>query len=194
MNVLHPHNGSKKASERETPVDSLPFRFMSLGFTFRDLIFRPKEVLETVGVKPGFLVLDYGCGPGSYSIPGAELVGKSGRVYALDVSPLAVRWVQRNAAKKELTNIETILSDCETALPGGSIDIVLLYDTLHDLRNPDDVLREIHRVLKPSGILSVSDHHMKDSEILGRVTADSLFRLEEKSRARGKRIYRFSKG
>lgn len=175
-------------------MGSLAFRFMSLGFTFRDLILRPKNILETVGVRPGFTVLDYGCGPGSYSIIGAELVGRSGKVYALDISPLAVQWVQRNAAKKGLTNIETILSDCKTGLPGGSIDIVLLYDTLHDLRNPEDTLKEIYRVLKPSGILSVSDHHMKDGEIVSRVTSDGLFRFEERRRTMGKKTYRFSKG
>lgn len=62
---------------------------------------------------------------------------------------------------KKLANVETIHSDCKTGLPDNSVDAVLLYDTFHDLSDPDGVLEELHRVLKPDGILSFSDHHMK---------------------------------
>ncbi|GAH29083.1 unnamed protein product, partial [marine sediment metagenome] len=44
----------------------------------------------------------------------AEFVGKSGKIYALDIHPLAIQMVQRIATKKQLTNVETICSDCKT--------------------------------------------------------------------------------
>jgi ubiquinone/menaquinone biosynthesis C-methylase UbiE len=106
-------------------------------------------------------VLDFGCGPGSYSIAAAEMVGRSGRVYALDINPLTIKEVQNIASKKKLLNIVTILSDCKTGLEDNRIDIVLLYDVFHHLNSPLDILVEINRVLKPEGILSFSDHHMK---------------------------------
>jgi ubiquinone/menaquinone biosynthesis C-methylase UbiE len=162
---------------------------MSLTYKIRDLR-RPRiHVLEEVGIKAGFQVLDYGCGPGSYVIPLAKLVGKSGKIYALDVHPFAIKTVQRLASKKGITNVKVILSDCDTGLPDASIDVVLLYDILHDLENRDKVLAELHRVLKPEGVLSVSDHHLEESEIISRVTKGGLFKFKSK----GKRTLSFSK-
>ncbi len=51
----------------------------------------------------------------------AELVGKSGKIYALDIYPLAIQSVQRIASKKQLTNLETICSDCKTGLPDNGV-------------------------------------------------------------------------
>ena len=145
--------------------------------------------MAEVGIKPGFSILDYGCGPGSYAVVATQLVGKSGKVYALDIHPLAVQQVQNTASKNRLTNIETILSDCATGLPDNSVDVVLLYDTLHDLSEPDKVLAELHRVLKPSGILSFNDYHLEESEIISKITDKGLFRLLRE----GKRVYNFQK-
>jgi ubiquinone/menaquinone biosynthesis C-methylase UbiE len=165
------------------------FKAMAFTFKFRDF-FRPRRsIVKEVGIKPGFHVLDYGCGSGSYIVAVAELMGKSGKIYALDVHPLAIRMVQRIASKKQMKNVETILSDCKTGLPNNSIDIVLLYDTFHDLNNPNAVLEELHRVLKSNGILSFSDHHMKEDGIVSKVTNKGLFRLSK----RGERTYSFVK-
>jgi len=171
------------------PMRNLDFRFMSFSFIFRDIFLPRKNILAEVGIKPGFSILDYGCGSGSYTIPAARLVGESGKVYSLDIHPLAVQQVQKVVAKKRLTNIETILSDCATALPDESIDVVLLYDTLHNLSEPDKVLAELHRVLKANGILSVNDHHLKEQEIITKITGKGFFRLLRK----GKRVYNFQK-
>ncbi len=168
---------------------NLDFQLMSFCYKFRDRFLPRIEILKEVGIEPGFHVLDYGCGPGSYIIPLAELVGNSGRIYALDIHPLAIQMVQRIASRQHLTNVEAICSDRETGLPDSSVDVVLLYDTFHDLSDPDSVLEELHRVLKPNGILSFSDHHLKENEIIPRVTDGGLFALSRK----GKRTYSFLK-
>ena len=82
--------------------------------------------------------------------------------------------------KKHLTNVKTIRSDCATGLKDNSIDVVLLNDILHDLSKPEDILKEIHRVLKTDGILSVTDHHMKSNNISTMVTSNNLFKLFKK--------------
>ena len=170
-------------------MSNFDFQFMSLGYKFRDFFLPRKNILEEVGIKPGFYMLDYGCGPGSYIVPLAELVGESGKIYALDIQPLAIRKAQGIASKKRLSNIETILSDCQTGLPDNSLDVILLYDIFHHLSDPDMVLKELHRVLKPNGILSFSDRHMKENEIVSGVTNNQLFRLARK----GQRAYTFLK-
>ncbi|MBW2037962.1 MAG: class I SAM-dependent methyltransferase [Deltaproteobacteria bacterium] len=174
----------------DKPESNLGFRLMALSYKLRDLFLSPMKVLKEVGIEPGFHVLDYGCGPGSYIVPLAELVGKSGKIYALDIHPLAIQMVRGIASRKQLTNVETILSDCKTGLPDSSVDVVLLYDTFHGLGDPDGVLAELHRVLKPDGVLSFSDHHLKEDEITSKVTDTGLFRLSRK----GEKTYSFLKG
>jgi ubiquinone/menaquinone biosynthesis C-methylase UbiE len=192
MSAAVAQNCSLKVKE-ETTMDkvesNLGFRLMAFGYRFRDIRLPRLNILEEVGIKPGFRVLDYGCGPGSYIIPLAELVGESGKIHALDIHPLAIQKVKDIASKKQLANVETILSDCQTGLPDNSLDVVLLYDIFHHLSDPDVVLKELHRVLKPDGILSFSDHHMKENEIVSEVTNSGLFRLSRK----GPRTYTFLK-
>ena len=159
---------------------NLGFRFMAFGYKFRDF-FRPRmTILKETGIKPGNYVLDFGCGSGSYIIPTAKLTGKDGKVYIQDIHPLAIKQGVRIASKKQLANIETIHSNCKTGLPDNSIDVVLLYDVFHMLSMPDTVLKELHRVLKSNGILSFSDHHMKEDNIISKVTKSELFRLSKK--------------
>jgi ubiquinone/menaquinone biosynthesis C-methylase UbiE len=173
----------------DKPMSNFDFQFMSLGYKFRDLRLPRLNILKEVGIKPGFHVLDYGCGPGSYIVPLAELVGESGKIYALDIHPLAIQKVKDIASKEHLANVETILSDWQTGLPDNTLDAVLLYDIFHHLSAPDGVLKELHRVLKLNGILSFGDHHMKENEIVSQVTNNQLFRLSRK----GQRTYTFLK-
>ena len=168
---------------------NVDFRFMALTYRFRDFFSPRMNILKEVGIKSGFTVLDYGCGPGSYIIPAAELVGKSGKIYALDIHPLAIKSVKSIIVKKGFTNVETIQSDCKTGLLDASMDVVLLYDIFHDLSDPDGVLAELYRVLKQDGIISFSDHHLKENGIVSGVTRNGLFKLLRK----GERTYSFGK-
>jgi ubiquinone/menaquinone biosynthesis C-methylase UbiE len=168
-------------------MSGLGFNLMALSFRVRDF-FRPRmELLREVGIEPGFSILDYGCGSGSYIEPLVQLVGTSGKIYALDIHPLAIKKVRQMALGKEFANVKTIESNCLTGLPDNTVDVVLLYDTFHGLAQPDDVLREVHRVLKPRGTLSFSDHHMKEKDLVTGVTNTGLFKLMTK----GKKTYSF---
>jgi ubiquinone/menaquinone biosynthesis C-methylase UbiE len=165
------------------------FRITAFTFKIRDFFKPRKDIVKEVGIREGFRVLDYGCGSGSYISAVAELVGKSGKVYALDVQPLAIEMVKKIVSKKQLTNVETILSDCKTGLSDDSMNRVLLYDVFHDLTDPHGVLEELHHVLKPDGILSFSDHHLEESEIISGMTRTKLFTLLRK----GQRTHSFVK-
>jgi ubiquinone/menaquinone biosynthesis C-methylase UbiE len=173
----------------DKPMNNVMFKGMCFFFMIRDF-FRPRSnILMEIGIKLGNHLLDYGCGPGGYVPPAVELVGNSGRVYALDMNPLAVKRVHKIASKNQLSNVETICSDCKTGLQDDSMDVVLLYDTFHNLSDPNDILRELHRVLKPNGVLSFSDHHMEENAIISKLTEGGLFGLSKK----GKRTYSFFK-
>jgi ubiquinone/menaquinone biosynthesis C-methylase UbiE len=161
-------------------MSNIWFRLMALEFKIRYYRHPRANILKEVGIKQSFQVLDFGCGPGGYVIPTSKLVGDTGKVYALDVTPLAIEMVKNLIRKNGLKNVETIISDCATGLPNESLDVVLLYDMFHDLENQNAVLDEVHRVLKQDGILSFSDHHLKEPDILSMVTNGNLFRFVKK--------------
>ncbi|MCR4439268.1 MAG: methyltransferase domain-containing protein [bacterium] len=127
----------------------LDFRLMAIAYWVGDFLRPRRRILREVDIKPGFAMVDYGCGPGSYVLVVAELVGEEGKVYALDVHPRALQMVRRRAANKHLGNVHTVLSPCSTYLPDGAIEVAVLYDFLHDLKEPEAVLRELWRVLSP---------------------------------------------
>jgi ubiquinone/menaquinone biosynthesis C-methylase UbiE len=153
---------------------------MALTFKIRDLFSPRKNIIASIGIKPGARILDFGCGPGAYIPATEELTGPSGHIYALDAQPMAIEYVQELCRKRKFANVTSILSDRATGLPAASIDIIFLYDILHALADVKPIFEELHLVLKQDGILSVNDHHMKQEEIIARVTASGLFKMGEK--------------
>ncbi len=167
----------EKNKSKEIGKSNLDFKMMSFMFKIRDFFKSPIGKIEKAGIKSGDIVLDYGCGPGSYSIAAAERVGVLGKVYAADIHPLAIKEVEEKAKKKKLTNIETIRTDCNTNIAANSVDIVTCFDVMHGLSNSSDVLKEFHRVLKPGARLSLDDHHYTESEIISKVTQNGWFKV-----------------
>ena len=88
----------------DKPAGNFDFKLMSFWFVFRDMLLPRENILLEAGIKPGFHILDYGCGPGSYTVIAAKLAGEAGKVYALDIHPLAIQQVKNRAQKKKLTN------------------------------------------------------------------------------------------
>ncbi len=170
-------------------MSALHFQGMVLAFRVGDFLRSRELILQEAGLQLNFKVLDFGCGPGSYTILAAKRVGAGGKVVALDIQSLAIRQVQETAAKHDFINIGTIQSDCATGLPDASIDMILLYDIFHMFGAPDKILAELQRVLKAGGILSFNDHHMREGNILSGVTGSGRFRLLRK----GAMTYSFMK-
>jgi ubiquinone/menaquinone biosynthesis C-methylase UbiE len=108
-------------------------------------------------VKAGQVVLDYGCGVGCFAIPAARIVQNTGTVYALDCFPRQLEIVSKRARKAGLVNIVTMLSDQEINLDNESVDVVWMCDVFHEITPKRAVLRELHRVIKPGGVLAIYD-------------------------------------
>jgi len=119
-------------------------------------IFRnPYKLLRAAGLKPGQKVLEVGCGPGFFTILAAKIVGKEGFVYAVDVHPLAIEKVKEKIKKEGIKNVKPILTNASnTGLPDLSIDLAFLFGLRYIAGGLEDVISEIHRVLKPGGVLS----------------------------------------
>lgn len=167
------------ASDRK-PESDLAFRLMTFIYRVRDLLHNPRQSLEKAQLGKGMSVVDYGCGPGSFTIPAAELVGEDGKVFAVDIHPLAISTVERKASRKGLQNVGTVLvRGYDTGIEASSIDRVLLVDTVHLIEDPAALFREVHRMLKPDGLLFMEKGHMAMSEQKELVAQAGLFRIVE---------------
>ena len=163
--------------EQDLPIGDLAFKSMKLSYKARDLL-KPREIiLSEVPIKPGDTVLDFGCGPGSYTFILSKIVGPKGKVVALDIHPLAIKHVENMVQRRGINNVVTVQSDCETGLEDSSVDVILLFDIFHMFNDPNRILRELARVLKPDGVLSFNDPHMNEKSAISGVTGPGLFAL-----------------
>ena len=158
---------------------SIDFKMMAFFFRIRDFFKSPLRKIENANVKRDDIVLDYGCGPGSYTLAASKTVGQKGKIYAADIHPAAIKAVNKKAQKKGLSNIFTIQTDCKTELEDKSVDLIMCFDVFHNVENKNCILDEFYRVLKQNGILSFDDHHMTELEIQEKIAFGGKFQLVE---------------
>jgi predicted methyltransferase len=158
----------------------------------RDAIDHPAEILRLAGIKPGMRVADFLAGNGYYSEMLSHIVGPKGQVLLLNNEAYekwsGKRW-QGRLENGRLPNVEHRTIDAEHLdLPDHSLDAVLLIKVYHDLywvdkehewpkMDPNTVLNEIARVLKPGGTLLLVDHSAKPGT--GSADAGTLHRIDE---------------
>ncbi len=125
----------------------------------------PDTILRVIGLRPGDVFIDVGCGDGFFSLPAARVVGEEGRVLALDASEWALGRLGERARREGLGNIELRLGWAEEeVLCSGCGDFVFFGIVLHDFRDPMRVLGNALRMLRPSGVLVDLDFR-KDSPV-----------------------------
>jgi FkbM family methyltransferase len=160
------------------------------------------KCIAAIGVGPGQKVLDFGCGRGRYSIPAARVVGKRGKVYAIDKNTETLETLRHLASSQELPSIDTINIHGGVHIPleNESVDVAFLHDVLHligweesagrTIRRSTSkdrrlLLKEVRRVMKWDGLLSVFSPHLvthtdiTSEDDLKREIASVGFRLEK---------------
>jgi len=114
----------------------------------------PEAILVDIGVKAGLTFVDVGCGQGFFTLPAARLVGNEGRVYGLDADSEAIRRLNEKAAKEKLKNFKLEVGMAEeTVFCDSCADIVFFGIVLHDFEDPNKVLSNAKKMLKPNGRL-----------------------------------------
>ncbi len=121
----------------------------------------PDKLIERSGIKPGMTVLDLGCGSGAFTTFVARAVGEKGKVYAVDIQPAMLRQLEHKLARPENQDIKNIelkpASAYHLPFEDGSLDLVYMVTVLPEVPDTGKALREIKRVLKPGGILAVTE-------------------------------------
>jgi ubiquinone/menaquinone biosynthesis C-methylase UbiE len=157
------------------------YRAMLLQYRIQEVLHlgSPGRQLDHAAPRAGETIVDWGCGPGRVAIPFAKAV-PTGRVVAVDVERLALQTLREKAAREGLDNVYTILLQSHpVAIPTGSVDLVLLLDTFHGVKDKAGLLSDIGRILKPTGRLLMDPGHMDLQNASDQVNASGLFQLAE---------------
>lgn len=140
------------------PFPMPAFAAQMLDTPLRRLVTDPAVILERVGIQPGMRVLELGPGPGFFTPEAAQRVGPAGKLECVDIEPALVEKLQTKVRRLGLDNVEARVGDAR-ALPfdDGAFDVVFLITVLAEIPDRVGALREIRRVLKPDGRLSVTE-------------------------------------
>ena len=121
----------------------------------------PDKIIERSGIKPGMIVVDLGCGSGAFTTFVARVIGEQGKVYAVDIQPAMLQQLECKLAKAENQGIKNIelrqASAYKLPFEENSIDLVYMITVLPEIPDRGRALREIKRVLKPDGVLAVTE-------------------------------------
>jgi ubiquinone/menaquinone biosynthesis C-methylase UbiE len=126
----------------------------------RDRRLQINRVMDILGIALGKNVADIGAGSGWFTVRAAKRVGTSGTVYAVDINPEAIHYIEGRAQKESLTNVKTILSKAnDPLLPKDTVDAVLLLKTYHEVSDPVALLEHLRPALKPGARLGIVDRN-----------------------------------
>jgi ubiquinone/menaquinone biosynthesis C-methylase UbiE len=152
----------------------------------RDERLQINRVMDILGIVPGKTVADVGAGSGWFTVRAARRVGDRGMVYAVDINPEAIQYVDNRAKKEKLHNVKTILGKAEDPLlPAGSVDAVLLLKTYHEVAEPVALLRNLRAALRAGAKVGIIDRngngedHGVGRDVVVREAKEAGFRLLE---------------
>ncbi len=124
----------------------------------------PGKTLQILGLQEGDFIADIGCGIGYFSIPAAEIVGDSGRVFGLDLSVEMIEELDHKIETNDLQNIRTIISgEDDLKLCDESVNFAFIANVLHELNEIPTMLKEVMRILKNQGKIVVLEWKKEES-------------------------------
>jgi SAM-dependent methyltransferase len=173
-----PSGEQRKTSEPYTGDLSI---FDSAG---REERLQINRVMDILGITAGKSVGDIGAGSGWFTVRAGRRVGKGGIVYAVDINPEAIRYIDARAKKEQLKNVKTVLGEADNPLmPAQSVDAVLLLKTYHEVAQPVALLRNLRPALRSGAKVGVIDRngngedHGVEREVVIREAKEAGYRL-----------------
>jgi ubiquinone/menaquinone biosynthesis C-methylase UbiE len=160
--IASPQTASPVAPQGEPRKTSEPYTgdlsiFDSPG---REDRLQINRVMDILGIAPGKTVADIGAGSGWFTVRAAKRMSGRGLVYAVDINPEAIRYVDDRARKEQLQNVKTILGQADNPLlPARSVDAVLLLKTYHEVAQPVALLQNLRAALRPGAKVGVIDRN-----------------------------------
>lgn len=125
----------------------------------------PEKTLISLGLRSGDIMADIGCGIGYFSIPASEIIGTSGKVFALDISPEMLKEVEKKVMELNISNIKTILTDGnKLELKNFGISFAFVSHVLHEIEDKEKLLEEIKSILVNKGRIAIVEWQKINAE------------------------------
>ena len=180
-----PQSGQAASPSRKTSTPSTGdvARFDSPG---RDQRLQINRVMDILGIQPGKKVADIGAGSGWFTVRAARRVTNTGTVFAVDINPEAIHYIDQRKAKENLPNIKTILSQADDPGLPDRVDAVLLLKTYHEVAQPVKLLSNVRRSLAAGARVGIIDrngngeNHGVGSEVVIREAGEAGLKLVER--------------
>ncbi|MGB9936516.1 MAG: class I SAM-dependent methyltransferase [Methanobacterium sp.] len=132
-----------------------------LDSSYRRLIQPPDKLINRSGIKKGMHVLELGCGSGAFTDYISRTVDDKGKVYAADIQPEMLDQLKKKLMHFENRNIKNVTihqcDACNLPFEDNHFDIVVMVAVLQEIRDTKKALIEIRRVLKPQGVLAITE-------------------------------------
>jgi ubiquinone/menaquinone biosynthesis C-methylase UbiE len=124
------------------------------------------KMIESLDIKEGQIVADFGAGTGHHTVKLAKLVGDKGKVYAVDVQKEMIAMLDKRLKNEKITNVKTIHNtEKDPKLPAGEVDMIMMADVYHELSYPYEVTLELVKALKPGGRLVFVEFRLEDPKV-----------------------------
>jgi cyclopropane fatty-acyl-phospholipid synthase-like methyltransferase len=131
----------------------------------RDEKLQVQRVMDILGIKEGVNVADIGAGSGWFTVRAAKRAGSTGTVYAVDINPEAIAYINRRIQRDGIGNVHAILSqEDDPALPKNSVDCVLLLKTYHEVAHPVLLLKNLRSSLRSGARVGIIDRNGKGDD------------------------------
>ena len=131
----------------------------------RDMEENTSLLLKNLAVKPGMVIADIGAGSGYHSALLSKTLG-TGKVFAVDVEPEMIAYLNERIKQEKLSRIVPVLSkEKELSLPDNSVDMMLLVDVYHEFSYPYEMALSMRAALKPGGKLVLVEFRSEDSAV-----------------------------
>jgi ubiquinone/menaquinone biosynthesis C-methylase UbiE len=149
----------------------------------RDERLQINRVMDILGVASGKGVADIGAGSGWFTVRAATRVGDAGTVYAVDINPEAIHYIESRIQRENLHNVKPILGKPDDPLLPAKVDAVLLLKTYHEVAQPITLLRNLRSSLAPGAKVGVIDrngngeNHGVAEEVVIREANEAGYRL-----------------
>jgi len=161
MKYMQAMNLTLNSAETKTSFSSkgvFPHKWaFTLLIPLRNLILSPKKLINRMALSPDMNVLEVGPGPGYFSLPVAKQL-TNGKLVIADIQPEMIEMARMRLESKGLTNVKYYICNGESFdFPNNSFDRIFLVTVLGEVEKRDTYLAEFKRMLKPNGILSISE-------------------------------------
>ena len=129
----------------------------------RDAWQKPHEVVRALALKPDARVADLGAGTGYFSARLANMLPK-GRVYAVDIEPDMVRYLEARAKREGLRNLTAVAGKPDHPRLPEKVDLILLVDVYHHIEDRARYFSKLRASLRPGGRIAIIDFRLDSPE------------------------------